>query len=119
VQEVLIRSHARWSRISAMDQPEAYLKRMILNQFLSLRRRRAARVTPSRGADPGALPGDVGSGRVGGAGPPGHSAGPGDPGIQVVRWGIAEFGAGSPAELHGPLQMELAFGGAGTSITPV
>ncbi|MEV4280645.1 SigE family RNA polymerase sigma factor [Actinoplanes xinjiangensis] len=39
VGEVMVRVSARWRRIAAMDQPEAYVKRMVLNEFLSLRRR--------------------------------------------------------------------------------
>jgi RNA polymerase sigma factor (sigma-70 family) len=46
VQDVLIRTQQQWARISATDQPEAYVKRMILNQFLSWRRRRDARAVP-------------------------------------------------------------------------
>ena len=45
-QDVLVRAQARWARISAVDAPEHYVKRMILNEFLSWRRRRAARVVP-------------------------------------------------------------------------
>lgn len=45
VQEVLIRAHPRWSRIGRLHQPEAYLKRMVVNEYLSWRRR-AARVVP-------------------------------------------------------------------------
>lgn len=45
VQDVLIRAHGRWARITALDHPEAYLKRMVVNEFLSWRRR-AARVVP-------------------------------------------------------------------------
>jgi RNA polymerase sigma-70 factor (sigma-E family) len=39
VQEVLVRAHGRWRRIAGMDHPEAYLKRMIVNEYLSWRRR--------------------------------------------------------------------------------
>lgn len=39
VQESLVRAQSRWSRISATEQPEAYLKRMVLNEYLSWRRR--------------------------------------------------------------------------------
>ncbi|GIH15093.1 SigE family RNA polymerase sigma factor [Rugosimonospora africana] len=46
VQDVLVRAQQRWARISAADQPEAYVKRMILNQFLSWRRRRDATAVP-------------------------------------------------------------------------
>jgi RNA polymerase sigma-70 factor (sigma-E family) len=45
VQEVLIRAYGRWDRIAAMEQPEAYLRRMVTNEFLSWRRR-SARVVP-------------------------------------------------------------------------
>jgi len=45
-QDVLVRAQARWERIGAVDAPERYVKRMILNEFLSWRRRRAARVVP-------------------------------------------------------------------------
>ena len=39
VQEVLIRAYGRWSRIAALDRPEAYLRRMVTNEYLSWRRR--------------------------------------------------------------------------------
>lgn len=59
VQDVLIRAQQRWARISNADQPEAYVKRMILNEFLSWRRRRAAKTllvpaTESAAAEPDA-----------------------------------------------------------------
>jgi RNA polymerase sigma-70 factor (sigma-E family) len=38
-QEVLIKVHARWDRIAQMDRPEMYVRKMILNEFLSWRRR--------------------------------------------------------------------------------
>jgi RNA polymerase sigma-70 factor (sigma-E family) len=38
-QEVLIRAHARWDQIGSLDQPELYVRKMILNEFLSWRRR--------------------------------------------------------------------------------
>ncbi|GAA4443725.1 RNA polymerase sigma factor [Phytohabitans houttuyneae] len=43
-QDVLVRAQARWGRIGGLDAPEQYVKRMILNEFLSWRRRRAARL---------------------------------------------------------------------------
>lgn len=46
VQEVMARAHPRWSRIAAADAPEAYVKRMIINELISWRRRRASRVIP-------------------------------------------------------------------------
>ncbi|TDP93789.1 SigE family RNA polymerase sigma factor [Labedaea rhizosphaerae] len=42
VQEVLLRAQQKWRRIGPMAAPTAYVKRMILNEYLSLRRRRAA-----------------------------------------------------------------------------
>lgn len=45
-QDVLVKAQARWSRISRVESPERYLKRMVLNEFLSWRRRRAARQVP-------------------------------------------------------------------------
>jgi RNA polymerase sigma-70 factor (sigma-E family) len=40
-QNVLVRAQPRWSRIGRLDAPEQYVKRMILNEFLSWRRRAA------------------------------------------------------------------------------
>jgi RNA polymerase sigma-70 factor (sigma-E family) len=48
-QEVLIRVQARWTRISRLEAPEPYVRRMILNEFLSWRRRGEARRTRSAG----------------------------------------------------------------------
>ena len=45
-QDVLLKARARWARIGALDAPEQYVKRMVLNEFLSWRRRRAARQIP-------------------------------------------------------------------------
>jgi RNA polymerase sigma-70 factor (sigma-E family) len=39
VQEVLARAHAKWRHISRTEHPEAYLKKMIVNEYLSWRRR--------------------------------------------------------------------------------
>jgi RNA polymerase sigma-70 factor (sigma-E family) len=39
VQEVLARAHGRWEHISRTEHPEAYLKKMIVNEYLSWRRR--------------------------------------------------------------------------------
>jgi RNA polymerase sigma-70 factor (sigma-E family) len=38
-QEVLIKVHARWDQIGQLDRPELYVRKMILNEFLSWRRR--------------------------------------------------------------------------------
>lgn len=39
VQEALAKAHGRWSRIDALDHPDAYIRRMIVNSFMSWRRR--------------------------------------------------------------------------------
>jgi RNA polymerase sigma-70 factor (sigma-E family) len=39
VQEVLVRAHARWTKIGGLDRPEYYVRKMIVNEFLSWRRR--------------------------------------------------------------------------------
>lgn len=51
VQEVLLRTHARWRRISALDRPEFYVRRMIVNEFLSARRRLWRLVPGGMGTD--------------------------------------------------------------------
>ncbi|MGC0423045.1 SigE family RNA polymerase sigma factor [Embleya sp. AB8] len=69
VQDVLTKALVRWKRIGAMDRPDAYVRTMVTNEFLSLRRRRAIRTValthealdgrgapsvPDHAADPGA-----------------------------------------------------------------
>ena len=49
VQDVLLRLQPRWDRIDAMAQPEAYVKRAILNETLAWRRGRWAKVLLMRG----------------------------------------------------------------------
>jgi RNA polymerase sigma-70 factor (sigma-E family) len=43
VQEVLLRAQSRWERIAALHAPDAYVRRMVTNEYLSWRRRRAAK----------------------------------------------------------------------------
>ncbi len=45
VQEVLLRAQQRWKQVAAADRPEAYVKRMVLNEYLSWRRRFTSRRT--------------------------------------------------------------------------
>jgi RNA polymerase sigma-70 factor (sigma-E family) len=45
-QNVLVRAQARWHRIGRLDEPELYVKRMVVNEFLSWRRHRAAHSIP-------------------------------------------------------------------------
>jgi RNA polymerase sigma-70 factor (sigma-E family) len=52
VQEVLIRVHARWDLIGCLDRPEAYIRKMIVNEYLSWRRR-SWRLVPSGGLEAG------------------------------------------------------------------
>lgn len=43
VAEVMAKAHVRWRRVSAADDPDAYVRRMVLNEYLSVRRRWATR----------------------------------------------------------------------------
>lgn len=51
VQDVLARAFQRWDRIAALDRPHAYIRRMIVNEYLSWRRR-WARVQPFAEIEP-------------------------------------------------------------------
>jgi len=46
VQEVLIRVSGRWQAIGQLDRPEAYIRKMVVNEYLSWRRR-SWRLIPS------------------------------------------------------------------------
>lgn len=52
VQEVLVRVHRDWERIAASDLPDAYVRRMLVNEYVSWRRR-WARMIPHPDPDPG------------------------------------------------------------------
>ncbi|TDD13716.1 SigE family RNA polymerase sigma factor [Kribbella turkmenica] len=56
VQTVLARAHRKWDRIRSLDNPEAYLRTMVVNEFLSWRRLLKNRELPV------AEPADVASG---------------------------------------------------------
>lgn len=45
VQEVLFRASQRWDQVSASAAPDAYVRRMVVNEYLSWRRK-WARITP-------------------------------------------------------------------------
>jgi RNA polymerase sigma-70 factor (sigma-E family) len=47
VQEALVRAQTRWQSILATGVPETYVKRMVLNGYLSWRRRRSHRTVPA------------------------------------------------------------------------
>jgi RNA polymerase sigma-70 factor (sigma-E family) len=49
-QEVLIRAHARWDKIGVLDRPDLYVRKMVLNEFLSWRRR-SWRLVPAGDAE--------------------------------------------------------------------
>src|SRR6185437_10047572 len=51
VQDALIRAHARWPEISALEHPDRYVRKMVVNQFLSARRRSWRLVPSGTGAD--------------------------------------------------------------------
>jgi RNA polymerase sigma-70 factor (sigma-E family) len=51
VQEVLIRAHQRWAHISELEHPEAYVRKMVVNEFLSWRRK-WARYVPQADIEP-------------------------------------------------------------------
>lgn len=54
VQEVLLRASRRWDQVSATDVPDAYIRRMVVNEYLSWRRK-WARITPHAEIETGAL----------------------------------------------------------------
>jgi RNA polymerase sigma-70 factor (sigma-E family) len=57
VQEVLIRAHQRWTQIGTMEHPEAYVRRMVVNEFLSWRRK-WARYVPQADVEPATIEAD-------------------------------------------------------------
>ena len=44
LQDVLLKAQPRWSRIGALDTPEAYIRKMVINELISARRRLTARL---------------------------------------------------------------------------
>jgi len=55
VQDTLVRAYPRMSRVAGADRPDLYLRRMVLNSYLSWRRRWYQRMVQSV-ADPAAGP---------------------------------------------------------------
>ncbi|OKI26944.1 hypothetical protein A6A25_06765 [Saccharothrix sp. CB00851] len=53
VSDVLGRAYERWDRISGMAEPHAYVRRMVVNEYLSWRRR-LARTSPRAEVEPDA-----------------------------------------------------------------
>ena len=56
VQEVLARALVKWDRIARIDEPYAYVRRMVTNEFISRRRRRSVRTVPLTEAHEPAAP---------------------------------------------------------------
>lgn len=56
VQEALSRCHRRWDRVSGAADPDAYVRRVLVNQHHSWRRRRSS---SELSVDPGRLPSGV------------------------------------------------------------
>jgi RNA polymerase sigma-70 factor (sigma-E family) len=50
-QEVLIRAQSRWRKIGSLDRPDYYVRKMILNEFLSWRRQSWRLVPSGRSSD--------------------------------------------------------------------
>jgi RNA polymerase sigma factor (sigma-70 family) len=50
VQEVLIRANAQWQLIGSVPRPEAYVRKMIVNEYLASRRRSWRMVLSSSGS---------------------------------------------------------------------
>jgi RNA polymerase sigma-70 factor (sigma-E family) len=46
VQSALARAYRHWDRVAAADRPEAYLRKMVVNEFLSWRRRLTSTEVP-------------------------------------------------------------------------
>jgi RNA polymerase sigma-70 factor (sigma-E family) len=56
VQEVLARALVKWGRIGTIEEPYAYVRRMVTNEFLSWRRRRKLTTVPLDEAHEAATP---------------------------------------------------------------
>lgn len=56
VQDALIRASRRWQAIAQLDRPEAYVRKMVVNEFLSWRRRSWRLVPAGAGGDLGGPP---------------------------------------------------------------
>lgn len=58
-QDTLFRAHRRWKRLSALDHPDAYVRRILLNEYLSWRRRRSSTELPVGPGEQGPAAGSV------------------------------------------------------------
>lgn len=48
-QEVLIRAYSRWDRIGGLDRPDLYVRKMMLNEYLSWHRRSGRQIPVGAG----------------------------------------------------------------------
>lgn len=51
VQDVLVKLHSRWAQVGLLDSRDAYVHRMLVNEYLSWRRK-WARLVPHRNPEP-------------------------------------------------------------------
>jgi RNA polymerase sigma-70 factor (sigma-E family) len=51
VQDALFKTYRRWARVAAADRPEAYVRAIVVNEFLSWRRRRSHAEIPALDID--------------------------------------------------------------------
>lgn len=51
VQDVLVKAHRSWARITRTDRPDLYVRRMVVNEVTSWRRRWHVRTVSTPGAD--------------------------------------------------------------------
>ena len=58
VQSVLAKAYVRWSRVAAMERPEAYLKTVLVHDHLRWWRRRSSRELPLAAPADGSVAGD-------------------------------------------------------------
>ena len=59
VQEALARAYLRWDRVIAAAAPEAYVRRILVNEYVSSRRRRSSTELPRADVDAGAVVADT------------------------------------------------------------
>ena len=59
VQDVLVKVHVRWASISATDVPDAYVNRMLVNEFVSWRRKWSRLIPHAEPTQGSATPGDI------------------------------------------------------------
>jgi RNA polymerase sigma-70 factor (sigma-E family) len=47
VQDALVKAHSRWNRQTRIEHPDAYVRRIVVNEFVTWRRRRSSSEVPS------------------------------------------------------------------------